>query len=118
MDKKEGRHSVRIIVRMTENEYEKFDALYGECNMLQVAFLASHLLWMTTFEDMEEFMEELFSMVTTYAGKVLGLQNHILKKGGDADLVILQDKDVYHAIWHHKEPLVVIKNGKIIKNDN
>ena len=28
MDKKEGRHSVRIIVRMTENEYEKFDALY------------------------------------------------------------------------------------------
>ena len=86
--------------------------------MLQVAFLASHLLWMTTFEDMEEFMEKLFSMVTTYAGKVLGLQNHILKKGGDADLVILQDKDVYHAIWHHKEPLVVIKNGKIIKNDN
>ena len=28
MDKKEGRHSVRIIVRMTENEYEKFDVLY------------------------------------------------------------------------------------------
>ena len=28
MDKKEGRHSIRIIVRMTENEYEKFDTLY------------------------------------------------------------------------------------------
>ncbi len=83
---------------------------YGECNMLQVAFLASHLLWMTTFED----MEELYSMVTTYAGKVLGLQNHILQKGGDADLVILQDQDVYHAIWHHKKPSVVIKDGKIL----
>ena len=84
---------------------------YGECNMLQVAFLASHLLWMTTFDD----MEELYNMVTTYVGKVLGLQNHILKEGGDADLVILQDKDVYYAIWHHKEPSLVIKEGKIIK---
>ena len=83
---------------------------YGECDMLQVAFLASHLLWMTTFED----MEKLYDMITTNAGKVLGLQNHILKKGGDADLVILQDQDVYHAIWHHKEPLVVIKGGKVL----
>ena len=86
---------------------------YGECNMLQVAFLASHLLWMTTFKD----MEELYSMVTTYAGKVLGLQNHILQEGGDADLVVLQDPDVYHAIWHHKEPMVVIKDGQIVKNE-
>ena len=85
---------------------------YGECNMLQVAFLASHLLWMTTFKD----MEELYSMITTYAGKVLGLQNHILQEGGDADLVVSQDRDVYHAIWqNHKEPLVVIKDGKIAK---
>ncbi len=38
------------------------------------------------------------------------------KTRNNADLVILQDKDVYHAIWHHKEPLVVIKNGKIIDN--
>ncbi len=86
---------------------------YGECNMLQVAFLASHLLWMTTFED----MEKLYDMITIHAGKVLGLQNHILKKGGDADLVILQDHDVYHAIWHHKAPLVVIKDGKIIQKN-
>lgn len=57
-------------------------------------------------------------MVTTYAGKVLGLQNHILQEGGDADLVVLQDQDVYHAIWYHKEPMVVIKDGKIIKNGN
>lgn len=84
---------------------------YGECNMLQVAFLASHLLWMTTFKD----MEELYSMVTTYAAKVLGLSNHILQKGGDADLVVLQDPDVYRAIWHHKEPVIVIKDGRVIK---
>ena len=27
MDKKEGRHSVRIIVWMTENEYEKYKVI-------------------------------------------------------------------------------------------
>ena len=68
---------------------------------------------MTTFKD----MEELYSMVTTYAGKILGLQNHIMREGGDADLVVLKDPDVYHAIWHHKEPMVVIKEGRIIKNE-
>ena len=30
---------------------------------------------------------------------------------GDADLVVLQDEDVYHAIWHHTAPAYVIKNG-------
>lgn len=85
------------------------DAYYpfGECNMLQVAFLASHLLWMTTFAD----MELLYDMVTTQAASVLGMQNHRLAVGGNADLVILDEADVYHAIWHHRPPVYVIKNG-------
>lgn len=80
---------------------------YGECNMLQIAFLASHLLWMTTFKD----MELLYDMITTSAAKVLGIQNHELKVGGNADLVVLDEEDVYHAIWHHKAPVYVIKDG-------
>ncbi len=40
----------------------------------------------------------------------------LLDDVGDADLVVLQDPDVYHAIWHHREPLFVIKGGKVIKN--
>lgn len=85
------------------------DAYYpfGECNMLQVAFLASHLLWMTSFAD----MEHLYDMVTTNAAKVLGMKNHELKVGGNADLVVLDEEDVYHAIWHHKAPVYVIKDG-------
>ncbi len=47
--------------------------------------------------------------------KVLEMKNHILKEGGDADLVILEHKNVYNAIWHHKEPLVVIRGGKVKK---
>ena len=85
------------------------DAYYpfGECNMLQIAFPASHLLWMNTFTD----MELLYEMVTTSAAKVLGMQGHKLEVGGNVDLVVLDEEDVYHAIWHHRPPIHVIKDG-------
>ena len=88
------------------------DAYYpfGENNMLQIAFLASHLLGMRTFED----MELLYDMITTTAAKVLGINGHELKVGGNADLVIHDEEDVYHAIWYHRAPLYVIKNGRDI----
>lgn len=88
------------------------DAYYpfGECNMLQVAFLASHLLRMVTFDD----MELLYDMITVNAAKVLGIEGHELKVGGNADLVVLDQKDVYHAIWYHRAPVYVIKNGEEI----
>lgn len=88
------------------------DAYYpfGECNMLQVAFLASHLLRMVTFDD----MDLLYDMITVNAAKVLGIEGHELKVGGNADLVVLDQKDVYHAIWYHRAPVYVIKNGEEI----
>lgn len=78
--------------------------------MLQVAFLASHLLRMVTFDD----MELLYDMITVNAAKVLGIEGHELKVGGNADLVVLDQKDVYHAIWYHRAPVYVIKNGEEI----
>lgn len=85
------------------------DAYYpfGRCNMLEVAFLAAHLMWMTSFAD----MELLYDMVTTSAARVLGMKGHVLEEGGNADLVVLESEDVYHAIWDHKPPLHVIRNG-------
>jgi cytosine deaminase len=85
------------------------DAYYpfGRCNMLEVAFLAVHLLWMTSFRD----MEAIYDLVTTSAARVLGIKNHALRPGGNADLVILEDKDVYHAIWNHRPPKYVIRGG-------
>lgn len=85
------------------------DAYYpfGECNMLQVAFLAAHMLRMLTTDD----MELLYDMITITAAKVLGIKNHELKVGGNADLVVLDQEDVYHAIWYHRAPVYVIRNG-------
>ena len=88
------------------------DAYYpfGENNMLQVAFLASHLLQMRTFED----MDLLYDMITTSAAKVLGIEGHELKVGGNADLVVMDEEDVYHAIWYHRAPVYVLKHGQVI----
>lgn len=85
------------------------DAYYpfGECNMQQIAFLAAHMLRMVSFDD----MELLYDMVTTSAAKALGMKNHELVVGGNADLVVLEAEDVYHAIWYHRAPRYVIKNG-------
>jgi len=86
------------------------DAYYpfGRNNMLEVAFLAVHLLWMTTFGD----MEILYDLITTNAAKAMGIKGHVLEPGGDADLVVLDAEDVYHAIWEHDAPLFVIRKGK------
>ena len=85
------------------------DAYYpfGRNNMLEVAFLAVHLLWMTTFDG----MEKIYDMITTSAARALGMKGHSLEPGGNADLVILDAEDVYHAIWEHNAPRYIIRNG-------
>lgn len=86
------------------------DAYYpfGRNNMLEVAFLAVHLLWMTTFSD----MEIIYDLITTNAAKAMGIRGHVLEPGGNADLVVLNAGDVYHAIWEHEAPFRVIRKGK------
>lgn len=89
------------------------DAYYtfGQNNMLEVAFLGAHLLRMVSDKD----IELLYDMVTNMAAKVLNMKGHEMVIGGNADLVVLNCKDVKHAIWYHEEPVHVIKNGVIIK---
>ena len=89
------------------------DAYYtfGQNNMLEVAFLGSHLLRMVSDRD----LELVYDMITNMASKVLNMKGHDLIVGGNADIVVLNVKDVKHAIWYHEEPVHVIKNGKVIK---
>ncbi len=85
------------------------DAYYpfGRNNMLEVAFLAAHLMWMTTFQD----MEILYDLITTRAAEALGIKEFELKEGNKANLVILNAESVWEAIWSHEAPLYVIKDG-------
>ena len=90
------------------------DAYYpfGRNNMLEVAFLASHLLWMTTRAE----METLYDMVTVHAAKAMNLEGHKLKVGGNANLVVLNQPDVLEALREHSAPRVVVSHGKVVNS--
>jgi len=86
------------------------DAYYpfGRNNMLEVAFLASHLLWMTTFDD----LEILYDLITTNAARALSIAEFGLKEGNRANLVVLNAQSIAEALRDHDPPLHVIKEGK------
>jgi cytosine/creatinine deaminase len=86
------------------------DAYYpfGRNNMLEVGFLACHLLWMTNFQQ----MEVVYDMITTTAAKALGIRDFEMAEGNPANLVVLTQPNVWKAFWEHEAPLAVIKAGK------
>lgn len=88
------------------------DAYYpfGRNNMLEVAFLASHLLWMTTRQE----IETLYDMVTTQAARAMNVPGHTLAAGATANLVVLEAPNVIEAMRDHAPPRYVISHGKLV----
>ena len=84
---------------------------YGQNNMLEVAFLASHLLWMTS----EAEMHKLYDMITTDAAKAMGIEDFELRVGAPAHLVVLKSPNVLETLRVHRAPLHVISYGKLVK---
>jgi len=83
---------------------------YGRNNMLEVAFLNSHLLWMTT----EAEMEQLYDMITVDAARAMGLKRFGLRKGNPANLVVLHEENVLEALRNHGAPRFVISHGRVV----
>lgn len=96
-------------VRIALGQDDIADAYYpfGRNNMLEVAFLAAHLMWMSSREE----LEILYDLITTRAAEALNIKGHELIEGGNADLVVLNADSVWEAIWNHEAPVHVIKNG-------
>lgn len=84
---------------------------YGQNNMLEVAFLASHLLWMTSAKE----MDILYDMITTEAAKAIGLRDFEVKIGAPANLVILDVPSVREALRYHRAPVHVISHGALLE---
>ena len=80
---------------------------YGRNNMLEVAFLASHLMWMTSRPE----MEILYDLITTNAAEALNIKDFNFAEGNPANLVVLNAKSVWEALWSHEAPLYVIRDG-------
>jgi cytosine deaminase len=88
------------------------DAYYpfGRNSMLEVGFLAAHLLWMTTRPE----METLYEMITTRAARAMGVPEHELKLGAPANLVVLGAADMLEALREHAEPAAAVSHGKLV----
>jgi cytosine deaminase len=83
---------------------------YGRNNMLEVAFLASHLLWMTTRPE----MDVLYDMITTRAAECIGIQDFQIKVGAPANLVVLEAANTLEALRYHEAPLHVVSHGRLV----
>lgn len=83
---------------------------YGQNSMLEVAFLASHLLWMTSSKD----MDILYDMVTTEAANAIGMTNFRLQAGAPANLVVLDAPTVREALRYHRPPMYVVSHGALV----
>jgi cytosine deaminase len=88
------------------------DAYYafGRNNMLEVAFLASHLLWMMTRPE----IERLYDMITIEAARAMNVPQHGLFEGARANLVVLDQTDVVEALRYHAPPAWVISDGRVV----
>jgi len=88
------------------------DAYYafGRNNMLEVAFLGAHLLWMMSESD----MELLYDAITTNPAKAVGLERHELAVGNVANLVVLEGETIAEALRFHAAPRAVISHGRLV----
>ena len=88
------------------------DAYYpfGRNNMLEVAFLASHLLWMTAREE----IDRLYDMVTVDAARAMNVHDLALAPGAPAHLVVLDEPDTVEALRNHAPPAHVVSHGRLI----
>lgn len=91
------------------------DAYYafGRNNMLEVAFLGAHLLWMMAAND----MEFLYDAITINPADAIGVKDHRLEVGNVADLVVLQGDTVAEALRFHAAPTAVISHGRLVDGD-
>jgi cytosine deaminase len=88
------------------------DAYYpfGRNNMLEVAFLAAHLLGMTARAE----METLYEMVTSAAARAINIASFGLGVGAPAHLVVRGEADVVDALRFHGRPRHVISHGRLV----
>ena len=83
---------------------------YGRYKMLEVAFLASHLLWMMTPKD----RETLYEMITINPAKMLHVKDYDLTVGNEANMAVLDANDLLEPYTHQAEISHVIRKERLV----
>ncbi|WP_166503512.1 amidohydrolase family protein [Modestobacter italicus] len=99
-----------VDVALGQDDIEDAYYPFGRHNLLEVAFLAAHLLDMRTAPQ----QEVLVDLVTTSAARVLGLTGYGLRVGGPADLLVHDAARTVDLLAHHAAPRVVVRGGVVL----
>ncbi|MEM1130262.1 MAG: amidohydrolase family protein [Pseudomonadota bacterium] len=82
----------------------------GSADMLEVAHVGIHAVPMTS----REAMSWAFDSITLGGAAAMGLADPSLRKGGPANMVLLQARDPIEAVRMKATRLAVIRQGKVI----
>jgi cytosine deaminase len=99
-----------VAVALGQDDIEDAYYPFGRHNLLEVAFLAAHLLDMRSAEQ----QEVLVDLVTTSAARVLGLDGYGLRAGGSADLLVYDAERTVDLLARHAPPRAVIRAGRVV----
>ncbi|UOY02733.1 amidohydrolase family protein [Blastococcus sp. PRF04-17] len=99
-----------VDVALGQDDIEDAYYPFGRHNLLEVAFLAAHLLDMRSSPQ----QEVLVDLVTTSAARVLGLSEYGLRAGGPADLLVHDATRTVDLLARHAPPRVVIRGGVVL----
>jgi cytosine deaminase len=99
-----------VAVALGQDDIEDAYYPFGRHNLLEVAFLAAHLLDMRSAPQ----LETLVDLVTTSAARVLGLPAYGLREGGPADLLVHDATRTVDLLARHAPPRVVIRGGQVL----
>ena len=99
-----------LAVALGQDDVEDAYYPFGRHDLLEVAFLAAHLLGAPSLER----MDALLDMVTTDAARVLGVDDHTVTVGAPADLVVLDGTTAHEVLMRHAPPRYVISRGRLV----
>lgn len=99
-----------VLVSLGQDDISDAYYPFGRNNMLEVAFLASHLLWMTTRAE----IDRLYDIVTVDAARCINVPDFGLAPGAAAHFVVLDQPDELEALRFHAAPARVVSHGRLV----
>jgi cytosine deaminase len=99
-----------LAVSLGQDDIEDAYYPFGRHNMLEVAFLAAHLLGFLSNDD----QARLLDMVTVRAARVLGIDGHAIAEGNVADLCVHRGERLVDVLREHARPRFVVRRGRLV----
>jgi cytosine deaminase len=99
-----------LAVALGQDDIEDAYYPFGRHNMLEVAFLAAHILGFLSGPD----QLRLLDLVTGRAARVLGIGGHGIAEGNRADLCVHHHERVVDVLREHARPRWVLRAGRVV----